>query len=69
MNQSTAPTKLITLKDLCKLMSVKESWIRRHVFMKTIPFVKLGRLIRFDLEKILEWMGRNQTPNEKEYHS
>jgi excisionase family DNA binding protein len=37
-------------------------WVRRAVAMKTIPHLHMGRLLRFDLDAIDEWMRENSIP-------
>lgn len=51
--------ELITINELAIILNVKESWIRRHVFIDTIPYLKIGRLIRFNKEQILEHFNIN----------
>ena len=49
--------KLINVKEASKYLNVNESGIRYAVFTKKIPFVKIGRLVRFntnDLDKYIE---------------
>lgn len=51
------PDKLWTPKDLADYLSVKESvikyWVRNH----EIPYIRIGRQVRFDREDILEWIS------------
>lgn len=48
--------KLIDVPTLSRLLNVKEKtiydWIRRDY----VPYLKLGRLIRFDEDEIKEWL-------------
>lgn len=44
--------KLVNSKELALLLGVKEGWIRRN--MEKIPHLKLGRLVRFDPQKVRE---------------
>lgn len=49
-------TELVDIKEACKILGVKESWLRSVIFKSEIPVIKLGRLIRFrkiDLEKYI----------------
>jgi excisionase family DNA binding protein len=49
--------ELLDLKKASEFLGVKESWIRKKIFNKEIPVVKLGRLVRFrkqDLEIIIQ---------------
>lgn len=57
----TTETKMrfITIKDLCELASLKESHVRSLIYRKEIPFVKIGRLIRFNLKEIETYFLEN----------
>jgi len=47
------PPRFITVQDLAELLSIKESWIYDRTSRKgpeTIPHVKFGRQVRFDVE-------------------
>ncbi len=55
----------LSIKQLTTLFNVKESWIRRQIFLNKIPYRTLGGLLRFKESEIEEWMqskvvGRNQ---------
>lgn len=53
----TSPS--LTVRDLCLLLNVKESWLRSQIFKRKIPYYKLGRQIRFEKSKINEWLDSN----------
>jgi excisionase family DNA binding protein len=38
---------LLTLPEAAAILNVPESWLRRRVAGRTVPFVRLGRYIRF----------------------
>jgi excisionase family DNA binding protein len=38
---------LLTLPEVAAILNVPESWLRRRVAGRTVPFVRLGRYIRF----------------------
>jgi excisionase family DNA binding protein len=47
----------LTLVEAARFLNVSERWMRRAVAQRSIPFVKLGRQLRFlpeDLRSILE---------------
>ena len=57
------PDKLWTPRDLADYLSVKESVVRYWVRNREIPFVRIGRQIRFDREDILDWItAKGNTP-------
>ena len=53
--------KLISISTLALALdlSVKESWIRSMIFKNKIPFIKIGRHIRFDPLVIKLWIRSN----------
>lgn len=55
-NDEPLYTRYLSITDVCKLFNLKESWIRRQIFLKKIPFIKMGRLIRFDLFELDKWV-------------
>ena len=63
MIMSPKPDNLWTPADLAEYLSVKESVIKYWVRNREIPFVRLGRQIRFDREDILDWIAaKGNTP-------
>ena len=51
--------KLLTINDLSQITSLKESHIRSLIFKKQIPHIKMGRLIRFRLQDIEDFLKIN----------
>ena len=49
--------QLLTPKDLGMLLQKKERTIREMVYRGMIPHLKVGRSIRFDQDRIKEWLG------------
>jgi excisionase family DNA binding protein len=47
---------LISMEELSKLLDVKTSWIKSMVFKKQIPFIKLGKHVRFCPRQIQSWI-------------
>ena len=48
--------QLLTPKDLGMLLQKKERTIREMVYRGMIPHLKVGRSIRFDQDRIKEWL-------------
>lgn len=48
--------KLLTAKQVSELLEVKTSTVYDWVYRKIIPYVKLGRLIRFKKPEIFHWV-------------
>lgn len=48
--------KLVTIKEVSKFLSVKESTLYSWVNKGSIPSLKINGLIRFDMEEIDQWV-------------
>lgn len=57
--------QLLTIESLARILCVKESRIRSAVFRKEIPYLKIGRLIRFNPSEIEHWMKGTSSGNKK----
>jgi excisionase family DNA binding protein len=54
-----AELNLMTLPELAEKLRVKRSWVYRQTRYKgpnKIPFIKAGRFIRFELDKVMAWL-------------
>jgi excisionase family DNA binding protein len=51
--------KIINISQAADLLKVAPSWVRYKVFKKQIPFLKVGRHIRFDESEIRNWLSKN----------
>ncbi len=54
MKDIKIPT-IIDIEEVCKILRVKKSWVYDRTYRDEIPHYRAGRLLRFDLEKVLEW--------------
>ncbi len=50
--------ELDDIKRLSTQLAVKESTIRAWVFQQKIPFIRVGRLIRFSPSEITKWLRK-----------
>ena len=62
---SDAKKRLVKIKELSEYLSTPVGAIYQRVSRRQIPFVKLGRSLLFDLEKIQEWIRQNSVENGK----
>jgi len=53
--------KLLNVKEVSELTGLSENTIYCWVSQGSIPFVKLGRLTRFDLQRSGTWISGNGT--------
>jgi len=52
--------KLLTINEVATKYSLKISFIRRQVFIRKIPFVKIGSLVRFNSNEIENWVSQKR---------
>ena len=55
--------KLLTIKDLADYLQLNQQTVYRNFEKWNIPFVKLGRAIRFDIDQVRAWVQENNTKN------
>lgn len=60
---STIQLGLMTLTEACDFLKIKKSRLRTAVFRREIPFIKIGRLIRFDKNDLIKWLEELKTKN------
>ena len=56
--------QLLDIDHLAAHLGTSHRHIRRLIAEKRIPYVKVGRLIRFDPGEIREWLDRGRHPSE-----
>jgi excisionase family DNA binding protein len=52
--------ELMEIGEACAFLNVKASWLRYAVFKNKVPYIKLGRLVRFSKKDIIKWLDRNK---------
>lgn len=45
---------------MAKLLSVDVRFVRRLVFERRIPYIKVGRYLRFDVDDVARWIDRQR---------
>jgi excisionase family DNA binding protein len=48
--------KLLTLNEMAEQLNVKQSWLKAMIFRNEIPFIKIGKHIRFSPKEIQKWI-------------
>lgn len=48
--------KIITIKELSEIINVKPKTIYQWAESGQIPCLKINRLVRFDMERISDWL-------------
>jgi len=59
--------KLLTPEELGQILHVKVSTIYQWTHMGLIPFLKIGKLIRFKEDDIKEWISKKKIRNKNRY--
>ena len=59
--------RLINIQELSEYIDLSTSTIYSWVSQTKIPFVKCGRLTKFDLQRINEWIKENSVEEKKFY--
>ena len=52
--------RLLGTKELSAYLGLRVSTIYMWVYQKKIPYIKLGKLIKFDLLEIEQWLGKKR---------
>jgi excisionase family DNA binding protein len=60
--------RLIDINELSELTGLSKNTIYCWVSQRRIPFVKCGRLTKFDLQKIEKWIEENSVEETKFEH-
>ena len=58
--------QLVTAQELSEVINVKLSWVRRAARESKIPFYKVGKYYRFDVDDVLDSMEVKQSIHEGE---
>ena len=58
--QSRAETGLITIQDAANFLAVSTSTLYGWVYQRRIPFVKVGRALRFELTELQKFVQSNR---------
>jgi excisionase family DNA binding protein len=59
---SQARTALLNIVGVAERLSVTERFVRRLVFERRIPFLKIGHFIRFEPAEIERWIVETRVP-------
>ena len=49
-------SNLIGIREAAKFLNLKVSRLRAAIFRKEIPYLKIGALVKFDIEDLIEWI-------------
>jgi excisionase family DNA binding protein len=60
--QSRSESGLITVQEAAKFLAVSTSTLYGWVYQRRIPFVKVGRSLRFELAELQKFVQSNRFP-------
>lgn len=55
---------LVDIATVARLLGVDARFVRRLVFERRVPYVKVGRYVRFDVEEVSRWLDRQRVREE-----
>jgi len=55
-SQSESERNLMGAREIAQTLGVSVNTIRTWVWQKQIPYLKVGRLVRFDIREIDAWL-------------
>ena len=53
--------RLITVKELADRLKISTATVYDWVYRKIIPYIKVGRLVRFEIEAIEKWLSERRS--------
>ncbi len=56
VNSHSFLPQLLTTSEVCRFLKVKESYVRDLRYQQRIPYIKIGHLVRYDPEQIVQWI-------------
>ncbi len=59
----------MTVNEVAQLLRVAEKTVRKYIFERSIPWFKIGGHVRFDQQKILDWIQEREMPTYAEIKS
>jgi excisionase family DNA binding protein len=54
----------LTVSELAEIIGSSESFVRKLVFRNQIPYIKIGKLVRFRSIDVNRWIDEQQTNEE-----
>lgn len=56
--------KFLSVGELAEYLGVTKSWVRIQVARRTIPFIKVGRFVKFDFLEVERWIEKRRVQEE-----
>ncbi len=52
----------LTVNQVAVMLGIAEKTVRKYIWLRSIPYVKIGGHVRFDQDKILAWLEEREVP-------
>jgi excisionase family DNA binding protein len=62
MNNQKLQKQYYNVREIAEFLSISEKTVRKYVWQKTIPYLKIGGHVRFDIGKIHAWLEQREVP-------
>ncbi len=56
------PKRFLNVRDLCNYLEIEINTVYSWVYQKKIPYLKIGRLVKFDKQEIDRWIDSKRVP-------
>ncbi|MEW6063242.1 MAG: helix-turn-helix domain-containing protein [Nanoarchaeota archaeon] len=67
MNSKKDEKRFLTIKELSQMLNISIGSLYNMIYMKEIPYYKIGKRVRFNEEEIMNWLEK-QKLNEFDYN-
>jgi excisionase family DNA binding protein len=68
MSRSPTRARLLSIEEVAERLGVSTRYVRHQIFQRRIPFVKIGRLVRFDEQDLEAYIDRGRVPCREGLH-
>jgi len=62
MNNPKLQKQYYNVTEIAEILGISEKTVRKYVWQKTIPYLKIGGHVRFDIDKIHAWLEQREVP-------
>jgi len=56
--------EFLSINELAEHLNMSVPWVKSQIFRKTIPYVKMGRLVMFEIKAIEKWIEERRVQEE-----
>lgn len=57
-NKTNIPKQYLSIKEVSNYLGLSENTIRKYVWLRTIPYTKVGSRVLFNLETLNSWIEK-----------